>query len=53
MYTVFLLHNLKVRDHSEDVGVGGDNLRLDHMEIVGKRWTGFIWLRIGTSDRFL
>jgi hypothetical protein len=31
-----------------------DNIRMDLMESVcGKVWTGFIWLRIGTSDRLL
>jgi hypothetical protein len=26
-----------------------DNIRIDLREIGGKVWTGFIWLRIGTS----
>jgi hypothetical protein len=34
--------NLKGRGHSQDLGVDG-----------GKVWTGFIWLRIGTSGRLL
>jgi hypothetical protein len=28
----------------------GDNIRKDLREIGWKLWTGFIWLRIGTSD---
>jgi hypothetical protein len=41
--------NLKGRDHSEDLGVDG---RISDwiLEKWGwKLWTGFIWLRIGTS----
>jgi hypothetical protein len=28
----------------------GDNIRMDIREISGKVWTGFIWLRIGTTE---
>jgi hypothetical protein len=30
-----------------------DNMRMDLKEIGGKVWTGFIWLRAGTSGRLL
>jgi hypothetical protein len=43
-----LVGNLKGRDHSEDLGVGG---RIILEQILGKcnekLWNGFIWLRIG------
>jgi hypothetical protein len=54
MYTIFLLENLKGRDHSEDLGVNG---RIIFECILGKQggkvWTEFIWLRIGTSGWLL
>jgi hypothetical protein len=54
IYTKFLLGNLKGRSYSEDQGIGGRMI----LELVlkkqgGKLWTGFIWLRIGTSDGLL
>jgi hypothetical protein len=30
-----------------------DNIRTDLMEQVRKVWTGFFWLRIGTSSELL
>jgi len=30
-----------------------DNVRIQLREMGGKMWTGFMWLRIGTSDRLL
>jgi hypothetical protein len=30
-----------------------DNIRMDLMEQIAEMWTGFTWLRIGTSGRFL
>jgi hypothetical protein len=50
-YTIFWLENLKVRDHSEDLGVDGKVI----LECIlgkwggGKLWTGCICVRIGTS----
>jgi hypothetical protein len=50
MYKIFWLKNLKGRYHSEELGV--------YVKIIlewilrkqdGKVWTGFVWLRIGTS----
>jgi hypothetical protein len=35
----------------EDLGIDGNNIRMDFMEIGGKGWTGFIWLRIGIGGR--
>jgi hypothetical protein len=45
---------LKVRDHSEDLGIDG-NIILEWIlgKEGGKVWTGFTWLRIRTSDGFL
>jgi hypothetical protein len=49
-----LVGNLKGRDHSEDVGIDGRIiLELILGKQVGKVWTGFIWLRIGTSGGLL
>jgi hypothetical protein len=50
MGTVVWLENPKGRDHSEDLGVDGRII----LEWIlgkggGKEWTGFMWLRIGTS----
>jgi hypothetical protein len=44
-----LVGNLKGRDHSEDLGVGG---KITLEGILGKQWEiriGYIWLRIGIS----
>jgi hypothetical protein len=48
MHTKIWLEKLKGRDHPEDLGVHGKVI-LDCMEMIGKVWTGFICLRIGTS----
>jgi hypothetical protein len=50
MHTVFYLANLEGKVHLDDLGVDGKRI----LEwILGKDggilWTGFIWLRIGTS----
>jgi hypothetical protein len=52
MHTEFGSENLKVRDRSEDPGVGR-RIILDWIlgECGGKMWTGFISFRIGTTDR--
>jgi hypothetical protein len=53
VYTI-LVKNLKGRDHSEGVGIDGRIiLKWILRKMCGKLWTGFIWLRIGTSDGFL
>jgi hypothetical protein len=45
-----LSENLKGRDNSEDLGTDG---KIIVEWILGKQggkvWTGFVWLRIGTS----
>jgi hypothetical protein len=42
--------NLNHRYHMEDVGIGGRIiLKLILEKWAGRMWTGFIWLRIGTS----
>jgi hypothetical protein len=43
MHTVFWLENLKGRDHSEDLGIDGDNIRMDVREIG---WKGVDWLHL-------
>jgi len=47
MHKLFWLENLMGRDHLEDLGADGN--------IILKLWvwTGFIWLRMGTSGRIL
>jgi len=46
----FWSENLKVRDHSEDLGVDGRIVLERILEKQGgKLWTDFIWLGIGTS----
>jgi hypothetical protein len=54
MHTIYWLENLKGRDHSEDLGIDG---KIILEWILGKQggevWTGFIWLRIGTSGGLL
>jgi len=55
MHTEFLSETLKGRDHLEDLDVV--DRRIISECILGKEsgivWTGFIWLRIGTSDGLL
>jgi hypothetical protein len=50
MHTIFWLENLKGRCRSEDPRIDG---RIILEWILGKEggklWTGFIWLRIGTT----
>jgi hypothetical protein len=48
------LENLKERDLLEDLGIDGRIILNWILGKQGKRvWTGFIWLRTGTSDGFL
>jgi hypothetical protein len=50
----FWSENLKVRDQSEDLHVDGRIiLEWILVKYIGKVWTGFIWLRIGTSGGLL
>jgi hypothetical protein len=51
--TKFLSENLKVRDHSEDLGLDGRILEWILGKQDGRVWTGCIWLRIGTSGGFM
>jgi hypothetical protein len=44
---------MKGRDHSEDLGVDGRILEYTFGKYSRKIWTGFIWLRIGTSGGLL
>jgi len=46
--------NLKGKDHSEDLGVDGKIILEWILGKLGKKaCTGFIWLRMGTSDGLL
>jgi hypothetical protein len=48
MNTKFWLESLKVRDHSEDLGVGGTIILKTILVKSGFGvWTGFIWFRMG------
>jgi hypothetical protein len=49
----FLWGNLRERDRLEDLGVPGDNIKMDPQESVEKTWTGLIWLRIRPVDERL
>jgi hypothetical protein len=49
----FLWGDLRERDHLEDLGVGGDNIKIDLQESGGKTWTGLIWIRIRPVDECL
>jgi hypothetical protein len=52
--TIFLLENLKGRDHSEDLGVDGRiTLECIFEKLNVKMWTGFIWFRIRSSGGLL
>jgi hypothetical protein len=42
----FLWGDLRERDQLEDLGLGGDNIKIDLQESNGKTCTGLIWLRI-------
>jgi hypothetical protein len=54
MRTKFWLESLKGRDHSEDLGEDGRIiLKLILKTWLGRVWTGFIWLRIGTIGELL
>jgi hypothetical protein len=54
MHTKFWSINLKGRDHAQDLDIDG---KIIFEWILGKygakMWTGFIWLRIGTSGGIL
>jgi hypothetical protein len=46
--------NLRARGHLNDVGLDGRIILKEIlMEICWGVWTGFIWLRLGTSDGLL
>jgi len=42
-----------VLNHSEDPGVGEDNIKMDLQDVGCGAWTGSIWLRIGTGGSLL
>jgi hypothetical protein len=49
MHTLFWLEILKGREHLEDLGIDGDNSRVDLREIV---WKGVEWMHLA-MDRDL
>jgi hypothetical protein len=54
VYKRFCSESLKGRDHSENLGVDGMIiLEWILQKYDGNLWTGFIWLRIGTSGGLL
>jgi hypothetical protein len=54
LHTKFSSENLNARDHSEDLGIDGKiTLGWILQAYGGKLWTGFIWLRTGTSGGVL
>jgi hypothetical protein len=55
MHTILWLENLKGRDHLEDLDVGGKIILEWILGKFGRKmwWTGYIWLRIGTSGGIL
>jgi hypothetical protein len=54
MHDMFLLLNVKGRDHSEDLGVDGKIILERILGMYGGRvWTGCIRLRIRTSGGLL
>jgi hypothetical protein len=54
MCVIFWFENLKGRDYLENLGTDKRKI-LEWMlgKYGGKVWTGFIWLRIGTSGGLL
>jgi hypothetical protein len=54
MHSKFWSEKLKETGLSDDLGVYGRIILYGILqEQVGKLWTGFIWLRTGTSDGIL
>jgi hypothetical protein len=53
MRTKFWFESLRGRDHSEDQGVDGDNIKIDLKEIEFGMWIGFVWIRLGTGGGLL
>jgi len=49
MYTGFWLENLKELKDLEDLGMDGDNIRMDLWKYDASVRTGWIWHRKGTS----
>jgi len=46
--------SLRGRDQVEDLGIDGRIISIQILKKYdGRSWTGFIWLRIGTSGRLL
>ena len=46
--TGYWWRSLKETDHLGDLGLDGDNIKMDLQEVGCREWTGFAWLRIGT-----
>jgi hypothetical protein len=54
MHTKFQLEKMNRRDYKGTKFIWEDNIKINVIKIQDVRvWTGFIWLRIGPSDRQL
>jgi hypothetical protein len=51
MHAAFWLESLKGRELKRPRHRWEDNIKMNRSEIGLEVWTGFIWLRIGTSGR--
>jgi hypothetical protein len=45
--------DLRERDHLEDLGVVGENIKMDRKETEWGPCAGLMWFRIGTGGRVL
>jgi hypothetical protein len=48
-----LVHKPEEKNHSEDLGIGGDNIKWFLEKQCGRVCSGFIWLRTGKQYRAL
>jgi len=48
-----LVGNLRERNHLEEPGVDGDNIKMALQEVECGAWTASSWLRIGTGGGLL
>ena len=42
-----------IKDHLENPGVDGDNIKMYFREVEWGAWTGSIWFRMGTGGELL
>jgi hypothetical protein len=53
VHTGFWCGNPGKRNHLEDVGIDGDNIKMHLQDWDGEACTAFLWLRIGTGGELL